>query len=100
MWKQRIILGALLTAAVTVFVVVSRDSGGPVGAADRAMANFQQQIGGVGLGAIVVPAWNFVDYDPRLQPVAADNLYPIPGGYSYSPDRLAMVSGFREPPPR
>lgn len=58
------------------------------------MTSFQQSVGGVGLGAVLVPAWNFSDFDPRLQPKATDTIYPIPGGYSYSPDRLAMVSAF------
>ncbi len=58
------------------------------------MASFQKSIGGVGLGAVLVPAWNFSDFDPRLQPEATDSLYPLPGGYAYSPDRLAMVSNF------
>lgn len=57
---------------------------------------FQQLIGGLGLGAVLVPAWNFCDYDPRLQSDPGDILYPIPAGYPYSPDRLAMVSNFTE----
>ncbi len=55
---------------------------------------FQQTIGGVGLGAVIVPAWNFSDYDPRLQEYKGDDLYPIPGLFSYSPDRMAMVTSF------
>ncbi|MEN8191080.1 MAG: hypothetical protein ABFS19_14630 [Thermodesulfobacteriota bacterium] len=54
----------------------------------------QSSLGGVGMGSVVVPAWNFGDFDPRLQPAGYDQLYPIPGGYSYSPDRLSMVSHF------
>ena len=60
----------------------------------REMVSFQQAIGGVGLGAVMIPAWNFSDYDPRLQQAPGDLLYPIPAGYSYSPDRLSMVTFF------
>jgi hypothetical protein len=58
--------------------------------------SFQDAIGGVGMGAITVPSWNFSDFDPRLQTDGYDRIYPIPGGYSYSPDRLTMVSSFKD----
>jgi len=58
--------------------------------------SFQTALGGMGMGATTVPAWNFSDFDPRLQPDGYDRLYPIPGGYSYSPDRLTMVSSFKD----
>lgn len=57
---------------------------------------FQSALGGIGTGATTVPAWNFGDYDSRLQPGGYDRSYPIPGGYSYSPDRLTMISGFQD----
>ena len=56
--------------------------------------HFQQEIGGVGMGAVMAPAWNFSDYDPRLQTDPFVEIYPIPSGFSYSPDRLSMVSSF------
>lgn len=55
---------------------------------------FQRAIGGIGLGAVTTPAWNFNDYDPRLEQMADDSIYPLPGGYSFTPDRLVMVSYF------
>ncbi len=60
----------------------------------KAQYGFQHKVGGLGMGSVIVPRWNFRDYDPRLQPVANDELYPLPGGYAYSPDRLSMVSSF------
>ena len=72
-------------------------TGGIDGVADPlSMADFQRGIGGVGMGAVMVPAWNFCDFDPRLQSHGFDTLYPVPAGYSYSPDRLSMVSSFRK----
>jgi len=62
------------------------------------MVTFQRMIGGVGMGAISTPIWNFINFDPRIQPVDDSTLWPIPGGYSYGPDRTATVSYFEEIP--
>lgn len=91
---QGIFIFVLAACFLVVSVVVFRD----VSARQRGYQDdqflFQQAIGGVGLGSVTVPSWNFSDYDPRLQDRSEDVLYPIPGGYSYSPDRLAMVTSF------
>jgi hypothetical protein len=50
------------------------------------------------MGAISVPIWNFINFDPRIQPIDDSTLWPIPGGYSYGPDRTATVSYFEEIP--
>jgi len=62
------------------------------------MVTFQSMVGGVGMGAISSPIWNFINFDPRIQSVDDSTLWPIPGGYSYSPDRTATVSYFEEIP--
>ncbi len=62
------------------------------------MVAFQRMVGGVGMGAISVPIWNFINFDPRIQPIDDSTLWPIPGGYSYGPDRTATVSYFEEIP--
>ena len=62
------------------------------------MVAFQRMVGGVGMGAISVPMWNFINFDPRIQPIDDSTLWPIPGGYSYGPDRTATVSYFEEFP--
>lgn len=62
------------------------------------MVIFQRMVGGVGMGAISCPIWNFINFDPRIQPVDDSTLWPIPGGYSYGPDRTATVSYFEEIP--
>jgi hypothetical protein len=62
------------------------------------MVVFQRMLGGVGMGAISVPIWNFINFDPRIQPVDDSINWPIPGGYSYGPDRTATVSYFEEIP--
>ena len=62
------------------------------------MVAFQRMVGGVGMGAISTPIWNFINFDPRIQPMDDSTLWPIPGGYSYGPDRTATVSYFEELP--
>ncbi|MGZ3494052.1 MAG: hypothetical protein ACXWM6_05100 [Thermodesulfobacteriota bacterium] len=62
------------------------------------MVAFQRMVGGVGMGAISTPIWNFINFDPRSQPIDDSTLWPIPGGYSYGPDRTATVSYFEEIP--
>ena len=89
------LLATLITLVMIVLTVLYQDSsrrGGQQGGAK----SFQTALGGMGMGAITVPSWNFGDFDPRLQPGGYDRSYPIPGGYSYSPDRLTMVSSFQD----
>jgi len=62
------------------------------------MVAFQRMVGGIGTGAISTPIWNFINFDPRIQPVDDSTLWPIPGGYPYGPDRTATVSYFEEIP--
>ena len=62
------------------------------------MVAFQRMVGGVGMGAISTPIWNFINFDPRIQPIDDSTLWPIPGGYSYGPDRTATISYFEEFP--
>jgi hypothetical protein len=62
------------------------------------MVAFQRMVGGVGMGAISSPIWNFINFDPRIQPIDDSTLWPIPGGYSYGPDRTATISYFEEIP--
>ena len=91
---QRIFLSILGVCVVGVTVVILGDVMVSQHSHRDGQFVFQQAIGGVGLGSVTVPAWNFSDYDPRLQQQKEDVLYPLPGGYSYSPDRLAMVTHF------
>jgi hypothetical protein len=62
------------------------------------MIAFQRMVGGLGMGAISTPLFNFINYDPRLQPVDDSITWPVPGVYSYGPDRTATVSYFEEIP--
>ena len=59
---------------------------------------FQRACGGLGMGAIAVPVWQFINYDARVYSVDDSLTWPIPGGYSYGPDRTGTVSHFEEVP--
>lgn len=48
------------------------------------------------MGAVAAPVWSVIDFDPRLQPVDESKLWPLPGGYSYSPASTSSVTHFRE----
>lgn len=62
------------------------------------MRTFQHMVGGLGMGAIASPVWNFINFDPRILNVDDSNLWPIAGGYPYGPDRTGTVASFQETP--
>ena len=92
--RQNMFFLTALGLTVLLLLVIWQDSYNGQDDHHSASYRFQRAIGGVGLGAVMVPAWNIRDYDPRLQQVADDTVYPLPGGYSYSPERLVMVTSF------
>jgi hypothetical protein len=59
---------------------------------------FQKAVGGLGMGAIATPIWQFINYDARIFSVDDSITWPVPGGYSYGPDRTGTVSYFEEFP--
>jgi hypothetical protein len=86
------VLLALTTAAIGMDTYVWRHV-----QAEKVVA-FQRMVGGVGMGAISTPLFNFINYDPRIQPVDDSVTWPVPGVYSYGPDRTASISYFEEMP--
>lgn len=62
------------------------------------MKTFQALVGGLGMGSTSVPAWNYINYDPRLEGADSAITWPIPGGLFCGPDRAATVSYFEEIP--
>ena len=62
------------------------------------MRTFQRMVGGLGMGAISTPVWNFINFDPRIMSVDDSILWPIAAGYPYGPDRTGTVTYFQEIP--
>jgi hypothetical protein len=62
------------------------------------ITTFQRATGGLGIGAIATPIWQFINYDARVLSVDDSITWPVPGGYSYGPDRTGAVSYFDEIP--
>ena len=51
---------------------------------------FQRFVCGLGIGSALRPDWGFAGFDPRVDAVDETRLWPVPGGYSYSPERGMM----------
>lgn len=64
---------------------------------DSETGQIQQFLGGLGLGSAIIPEWGFLNYDPRIDFVDETSLWPIPGGYSYSPERGFSITDMGEP---
>lgn len=63
---------------------------------------FQKAVGGLGMGAIATPLWQFMNYDERVLSVDDSITWPVPGvshaaprvvGRTYFVDRLVAVVG-------
>jgi len=52
-----------------------------------------------GMGATLLPRWTLGNYDPRLEGPARGELWPVPAGISYSPDRSSTVTSFQSHAP-
>ncbi len=82
--------------AVLLFALDSRKGGSPADTSE--MREFQRAIGGLGMGSAASPTWNLLHYDPRLQSIDDSNLWPVAGGYPYSPSAVSTAAGIRELP--
>jgi len=95
---SRILLLFVILLVVITAAAIALDMQAWRGRRAEDMRIFQKGVGGLGMGAISTPIWNLVDYDPRIFSVEDCITWPVPGGYSYGPDRSATVSFFREIP--
>lgn len=95
---SRIILIVVLGLAVMAGVAIALDMLAWQGRKAEDARIFQKATGGLGMGAIAAPIWQFINYDPRVFSVDESITWPVPGGYSFGPDRTATVSYFEEVP--
>jgi hypothetical protein len=90
---------AAVAAACLAVLLFALDSRRERNFADTSeMRLFQRTVGGLGMGSAAAPAWNLLHYDPRLQSVDDSNLWPVAGGYPYSPSAVSTAAGIRELP--
>jgi hypothetical protein len=94
--RSRLVLISVILLVVLTAAAIALDMKAWQGSRAEDVKVFQRAAGGLGLGAIAAPIWQFINYDARLFSVDDSITWPIPGGYSYGPDRTGTVSYFEE----
>jgi len=94
--RSRLVLISVILMVVTTAAAITLDIQAWRGRQTEDMRIFQRAVGGLGMGAIATPMWQFINYDARIFSVDDSITWPIPGGYSYGPDRTGTVSYFEE----
>jgi hypothetical protein len=95
---SKILLVSIALACMIVGLLLFGDGRQEFSSDTEQMRLFQRSMGGLGMGAASTPAWNVLHYDPRLQSVDDSNLFPVPGGYPYSPSSASAAVALREIP--
>jgi hypothetical protein len=95
---SRTVLVALIFLVVATVAAVGLYLHAWRGKATDDIRAFQTALGGLGMGSIASPIWQFINHDARILPVDDSITWPVPGGYSYGPDRTGTVSYFKEIP--
>jgi hypothetical protein len=95
---SRTVLIVLAVLSLATMVAVGLDMQQWSGKQAGDIQAFQRALGGLGMGSIASPIWQFMNYDARILPVDDSITWPVPGGYSYGPDRTGTVSYFEETP--
>ena len=93
--KERVVLAVCLIVTIAAAAMLGMEHVVP-SLGNQAFPVFQKSVGGLGLGAIAAPSGNLINYDPRIMPVDDSFTWPMPGGYSFGPDRSATVCRFAE----
>jgi hypothetical protein len=97
-WSSRMVLILVVLLVVFTVTCIGLDLHAWRGRKAMDARIFQRATGGLGMGAIASPLWQFINYDARVLSVDDSITWPVPGGYSYGPDRTGTVSYFRELP--
>ena len=96
--KSRIVLFLVVLLAAVTALAIAVDMHRWQSRRAEEIRIFQRATGGLGIGAIATPIWQFINYDARVFSVDDSITWPVPGGYSYGPDRTGAVSYFEEAP--
>jgi hypothetical protein len=95
---RRFVLVLVIILMVMTAAAIALDMQAWRGHRAEDIGTFQRATGGLGMGAIATPIWQFINYDARIFSVDDSITWPVPGGYSYGPDRTGTVSYFEEVP--
>ncbi len=96
--RCRMVLVLLVLLVVMAGAAIAMDMKTWQGRRAENIRIFQRATGGLGMGAIASPIWQFINYDTRILSVDDSITWPVPGGYSYGPDRTGTVTYFEEVP--
>jgi hypothetical protein len=96
--QSRIVLFLVIFLVIITGAAIAVDMQVWRGHRAEEIRTFQKATGGLGIGAIATPIWQFINYDARVLSVDDSITWPVPGGYSYGPDRTGAVSYFDEVP--
>jgi hypothetical protein len=96
--RSRVVLVMVVLLVFMAGVAIAVDMKAWQGRRAENIRTFQRAIGGLGMGAMASPIWQFINYDARVLSVDDSITWPVPGGYSYGPDRTGTVSYFEEVP--
>ena len=96
--RSRLVLYSVILLVIITAAAIALDMQAWRGRRAEEIGIFQRATGGLGMGAIATPIWQFINYDARVLSVDDSITWPIPGGYSYGPDRTGAVSYFEEVP--
>jgi len=96
--RSRMVLILVVLLVVMAGAAIAMDMKAWQGRRAENIRTFQRATGGIGMGAIASPIWQFINYDARVLSVDDSITWPVPGGYSYGPDRTGTVTYFEEVP--
>ncbi len=90
MRKRITVIATVTIALIAVTMILLFDRVGRGKEENVAGRMFQRTVCGLGIGSALRPDWGFATYDPRVDAADETSLWPVPGGYSYSPEKGMM----------
>jgi hypothetical protein len=91
-WVRLILAATIASLALGATVVVLQASFAP--ARSQTRRSFQRLVGGLGLGASLDAARCWFSFDPRIQGVCGNDVWPIPSGRFYCPEHAFSVFSY------
>jgi hypothetical protein len=90
MRKRLTVIATVAIALTAVTMILLFDRFGRGKEENIAGRMFQRTVCGLGIGSALRPDWGFATYDSRVDAMDETSFWPVPGGYSYSPEKGMM----------